>query len=546
MPQHFQQAFLRADLLSAYQMRAVARWSWGVLRHDFDSRAWGQGAVSLTGLEAILPDGTVVRVPDPAFPAPLAVPLDQTDPTRRSWLVWLALPLGAARLGLMPGGATAADLARFRVAEQAGVGDALTGEGEASLLRLEPNVRLWVGDQLPPAFTGFPLVRVLRTADGFRPDPAFLPPALRLSALPPLQERCRRLCSDLRAQANRLVAQAGGGVTAFTTASVREVQTMAVTLGSCLPVLEALVLDDDPHPRMLHLALLEAAGRLAALRDALIPPPFSAYDHDNPAQSVMDVLGFLEETLYGLGQSSRVVRFTPAEEGFRLAGSTVPSSGTGRMVIAVTCPQGVEEFAVDRWMQTATVCGRMRLDLARSHRLLGLRRDRIDRDPSLGLEARRGTLLFAVTGDAGWFREEDALMISNRAPDQEGRPEEIVLHLPLEQRRAETGRLRGRLRPEEGAGREPPEEKGGHDRPARQQDGGYDRGYGGPFAAPEVPAGFAPPPPPLMPEPPPYAESPPYTEPSPYAAPRPWSGPERPEPRFPPPFPSSFPPGETR
>lgn len=542
MPQHFQQAFLRADLLSAYQMRAVSAWSWGVLRHDFDSRVWGQGAVSLTALEAILPDGTVVRAPDPASPVPLAAVLDQSDPARRSWLVWLALPLGAARLGLMPGAATAADLSRFRVAEQAAVPDAVSGAGEAAIARLEPNVRLWVGDQLPPAFTGFPLVRVLRTADGFRPDPSFLPPALRLSALPPLQERCRRLCSDLRAQAERLVAQAGGGGTAFAAATVRDVRGMATTLGACLPVLESLVLDDDPHPRPLHLALLDVAGRVASLREALIPPPFSGYDHNNPLAALSEVLGFVEETLRALGQSSRVVRFTPADDGFRLAGHTVPVSGTGRMVIAVTCPQGVEEYAVERWMLTATVCGRSRRDLARSHRLLGLRRDRIDRDPSLGLEARRGTLLFTLTGDAGWFREDDALVIGNRAPDQDGHPEEIVLHLPLEQR--------------------PPERSADRPSLAERAAAAAAERAGVRAAAAAPAAGFASPPPPApvrRPAPledrygaPPPDQPPeqlsglpsghPYDpSPDPFA----WPQPERREPRFPPPF-STLPPEEPR
>lgn len=436
MPQHFQQSFLRADMVSAYHMQTVSPWAWGVVQCALDERGWSKGQVRVAELEAVLPDGTVVSAP--AGPGELSLTLDQSDPTRRSWLVWLVLPFGAERSG---DGGAGAELSRYRATDQAGVVDLLGGDGGCTMTRLAPNVRLWVGEGVPPAFCGFPLIRVEKTADGFRADPAYQPPALRLSALQGLRDRCVQLCTTLRAQATRLAEQAGGGISAFAAPPVRDLRVTVGHLGACLPLLEALVLDADPHPFQVYCTLLDLAGRVAVLRDALIPPPFPRYRHDDLMIAFDGVLDFLEQTLDSLGRANRVIRFVPCDGGYQLPADSltdetllpqIPGGAVAPLVIAVTCPQGVEDHLVEHWVMTSTLCGAARMEMARSHRLLGLRRERIDRAPELGLEARRGMLLFAVHPDHGWFCADDSLVMlnrgshgSDRAP---GRPEEIVLH----------------------------------------------------------------------------------------------------------------------
>lgn len=61
-PQHFQQQALRHDQFSLYHMAMAAPFHWGLVRLNIDEAALVSGVFRVLEMEAILPDGLVVRV----------------------------------------------------------------------------------------------------------------------------------------------------------------------------------------------------------------------------------------------------------------------------------------------------------------------------------------------------------------------------------------------------------------------------------------------------------------------------------------------------
>src|SRR5262245_15731761 len=77
-PQHFQQTALRSEALLAYRVGGAATYPWGVVRLELDLGVLAQGLFRVDELEAVLPDGLVVRSPHAESEPPLQ--LDLTGP----------------------------------------------------------------------------------------------------------------------------------------------------------------------------------------------------------------------------------------------------------------------------------------------------------------------------------------------------------------------------------------------------------------------------------------------------------------------------------
>lgn len=91
-PQHFQQWDMFGAAETWFRHSSLAPFAWGVSRIAFDTEALENKRLSLDGLEAVLPDGTVVRAPS-IDPLPPARHLDEVfTPQQTEMDVYLALP----------------------------------------------------------------------------------------------------------------------------------------------------------------------------------------------------------------------------------------------------------------------------------------------------------------------------------------------------------------------------------------------------------------------------------------------------------------------
>lgn len=276
-PQHFQQFDLYLQSREANRVRALERDAWGLLHLDVDEDALSNFVVDVTGLRAILPDGSLVDVPGNARIAsrsfetlasevgrPLAVSVGVRAHDDRGPLV--------AEEGGRPGDA------RFSAAVD-DRHDLDTGRDAAPIERLRYDLRLFLGDEATDGYGTLPLARLVRTGETGRPvrfDPAFSPPALTVAASPVLHEAGRAVVERLSVVLRDLGQMRGG--------NDPDPLILYYGLSGSLPVLREMVRTGQVHPRQLYHELARLAGALFYRdREGRMAEEVPAYDHREPA-----------------------------------------------------------------------------------------------------------------------------------------------------------------------------------------------------------------------------------------------------------------------
>ncbi|RMH12124.1 MAG: type VI secretion system baseplate subunit TssK, partial [Gemmatimonadetes bacterium] len=178
-PQHFQQADQRQEALAALHAAHASPYHWGVRELAFDSVQLASGALRVTRLSAILPDGLVVEY-DPVQDGDLVLDLKVLQEQEESFPVLVHLTVPRAR---DPDRPVSGSLPRYRSVETRHVVDENTGEDALAIPRLRPRLSLFAGQDVPEKYVGLPLARVTQHADSFALAD-FVPPHLRLSVAP--------------------------------------------------------------------------------------------------------------------------------------------------------------------------------------------------------------------------------------------------------------------------------------------------------------------------------------------------------------------------
>ena len=186
-PQHFQQSALRFERLLQYRLWRSAPFSYGVHSIAFDQSALTGGFLRLTQLEAVMPDGLVVKLPageqaDLSFDlTPLIAELRQ-EPMR----VLLAVPhqqTGSASQ------ASGGDLPRMRASAGEDTIDLTSGLGGVHVGRQIPNLRLLVTRQNSRKFVTMPIAEVACRDEAFELT-RYVPPQMLFQRGTPLAQEC--------------------------------------------------------------------------------------------------------------------------------------------------------------------------------------------------------------------------------------------------------------------------------------------------------------------------------------------------------------------
>lgn len=419
-PQHFQQLVLRQEQLVHYHAAAGQPFHWGVANVRIDVDVLPDGLVRLQELEAILPDGLVVRHlidRDPALEVDVGALREAAG--RAPVTIHVAVPAGRSVDGA--GG----ELPRYDVVETPDVADEAGGAEPVDLRRLRPRLSLEVTTaprQRPPAkFVSMPLLRVGHDGKAFTAA-EFVPPILFVGERSALARQVQELTRRAREKAHHLARQggAGGG------RPERRFDLDGIAAG--LPALEALLASGRAHPFTLYVELCRYAGLLSTLGVGQVPPVPPRYDHDDPMPAFAEVLATVTQTLDRLKKSLVAVRFTP--EGDKFCLTLEPEWTQQRLVVGVRAPTGMSDADVAAWMNGALIATRDRSQDLWNLRVRGAPRRVVESDPELDLVAARGTVLFAVEPDSAFVTPAETLEIWNTETrgDQQ-RPTDVVLYV---------------------------------------------------------------------------------------------------------------------
>lgn len=428
LPQHFQQAFQRSQALLSYMSLSAAPYGWGVRRLTIDQAALAGGLFSVTGLEAVMPDGLLVlhSAETDAPPLQLKMPTDPPAAGAETLAVHLTVAvqsLLAARTG---------EAQRFRSVEGPEVADENTGDNPTPIPRLVPLLGLYCTDgprRPPPSrYVALPLA-VFRWSGAAYGRIEYEPPRLRAEPDTLLHGIAAGIARDLRMKARqwegrlrrelfRGQADAEGQRTATLSALLRG-----------LPRLDALRTSQVTHPFDLYQALCDIAGDLSVIGARVMAPEFAPYAHVDPLAAYAAIRDFVAAALRELRTPNRFITFAhPAPGRFEVL--LEPGSTAEPLVLGARLGPGQDPALVSTWFNAAMIGAVSRIAVMRSNRVPGAERVAIASAPELDLVPPPDMLLFRVPADPAYVAAGEALQVSRPPEDGPGEPAELQLFLP--------------------------------------------------------------------------------------------------------------------
>lgn len=423
-PQHFQQLTRRQEALLHFHAMTMAPHHWGVRVLNVDRVLLVRGLLRMLDLEAILPDGLVVTHMARQGSADLEVDLTPYAEAlkERALTVHLAV---AGYAGPSRNGA----LERYESYPSTAVIDETTGERSINIPRTRPRMHLIVGDEVPEKYVSLPLAKIRHQNEGYvRTD--YVPPSLFVEhKMSLLGQICDDVSVLLREKATFLAEQVHSPATLTDTQMMlkrHQIQSMVGTLAQ----FEAVLRTDVSHPFLLYLAFCNLAGHVAAVGQALIPPVFEPYDHNDLLFTFNQVRAFIERVIEeGIQQTHEVFVFTREENRFHLRFREPWFER--KLVLGVRGRSGMSDTDTVAWIHENLICTESHLEGARKRRVLGLARKQVPE--SDGLVPGRGMVLFELEADRDFIVAGEHLVVM-RSEDRPGeeRPVEILLYVKNE------------------------------------------------------------------------------------------------------------------
>jgi type VI secretion system protein ImpJ len=274
-PHHFQHMDSVAGAQLHYHMRALAPFHWGLLDLSIDDQALTKGEIVVTSLEAILSDGSILRVPSNA-----RIETRSFDITSEKIDVYIGIRRMTPNDENAVAEAEQSRNARFWIRDGE-LTDLQRPGSTASVPTLQPNVRILLDKDVAEldAYDHFKLVEIEATgttAQPFQVRTRFAPPLLAVEAWPPLHEMLNVLVNQMAGKV-RVVAGARGAMTQLDTGRL----LMGYTLLRMEAVLRNLLSTGHTPPFSAYSALVETAAGLSSMtqNEALA---FPKYDHESP------------------------------------------------------------------------------------------------------------------------------------------------------------------------------------------------------------------------------------------------------------------------
>lgn len=412
-PQHLQQLSQRSESLVHYYLHAISPFFWGVRELEIDQKLLVGGMFRVLKLEALMPDGLVVSH-SAGRDGDLQISLQNVQ---QQATIHLAVPARSLA-------ATKGDLPRYESIDGEPVVDESTGDGEISIPRLKPKLRLVAGE-VPAKYVSFPLAKVQYKNEAYVPV-EFIPPTTLVPAGSPLWEICSVTAAKIRERALFLCEQVRSPASASRVPLMLETKYRIQNLVCALPPLEAVLNTGMGHPYDLYKAFCLLAGHLAGLGYAMVPPVFRAYNHNDLYATFIELQEFsfamLEE---GIPESYMAIPFQLVKKTFSLIFDAAWREQ--RLFLAMRGQAGMSEKDVVAWGEQCRIGSESVMRSMRDKRILGAGRQLIQSYESL--VPARGVILFGLECDPQFIKPDELLLVVNDSESAGMHPAEVILYV---------------------------------------------------------------------------------------------------------------------
>lgn len=422
LPQHFQMQSLHASGHAALLAGAARQHFWGVLDLAYEVAGLSDGRVRITKLDAILPDGLVIRHAhdDPVLEIDVKQALGSPD---QILTVHLAVP------PLYRGGRIDPRATRYRQHQSEDVVDLSTGEDPMAITIWRPRLHLLVdlGDH---EYERLPLMRLRQQGGGVGLAP-YVPPCPFVTPADMLGKRVARVLTRIREKCVLLSGRLDAARWADEREDVDLIARQLSVLWIRLPEIEAALNATAVHPLDLYCALAGMAGALAGLQPGAGVPAFAPFDYMELLASYKPLLEFIDSMLDMIRQNYRVHQFMKCESGFWIELPPAPGNASHtELVIGLRMPGGASEGDAATWLAGAVIASRSHLPTLARQRMGGLARRPLSRVERASYSVSDDTVMFALSVTLAWFDPSQPLHIDVRNTGRAVLPWAIQLFTP--------------------------------------------------------------------------------------------------------------------
>jgi type VI secretion system protein ImpJ len=301
-PQHFQQYDRWIEQLLENRVVGLIGHGWGVRRFALDKSLLALGQIALTELDAVMPDGTALSLPEHGnLPAPRAVP-----PAAKNLLVKIAV--AARRRGAAEALSTE-PLQRRHEAEVMQVRNATSPDKppvDVSVATLSTRF-IFEGEPEDDLVTiGLARIRDLEPSGAIVLSETFIPPCVDIQAVPRLMALVNEVRTLTRSRAEALATRADPSRSSADSAGLIDLVTLSVVNGA-EATFDHFATTPGLHPEAAFQAMIALAGQLSSFAgDRRKPADLPAYRHNDLEGSFTPVVDILRRLLSVIIQHAAV------------------------------------------------------------------------------------------------------------------------------------------------------------------------------------------------------------------------------------------------
>lgn len=291
-PQHFQQQERHLHYSQQSRQAQLAPFCWGVYDYQLDSQCLKFSQFGLTKLRGILPDGTLLELPDvEPLPQPLSIAKGCRDQQ-----VFLCLAVDKTN-GVNIAEQQSQQITRFQFADHS-LTDTSLAEATIETLqlaRLRLLLKLESDDR--SGFVGFAIARVREVTDQgeVKLDDKFIPPLLNVQRNPSLKALINETLGMLNQRAQALSGRISKGQ--GNSSSIADFLMLQV-LNRYEPLLKHWQQMDGSNPLAMYQLMVSMLGELATFTSKeKRPPDFPAYVHDELTMVFGNLAVIMNQTL---------------------------------------------------------------------------------------------------------------------------------------------------------------------------------------------------------------------------------------------------------